>query len=600
MLSAMLRAATQKVVPPANTLVWAASGDFPTLQVGGFAFAASGSSAFICGGAASAGAATYTAGTLFNGSTWSASTSMGTGRGQGGQGGSVTSGIAASGYANTGGTAVSQTYNGTAFTSITNTPVVYQYGLGAGQSSSAFIICGGFSTGFNLTSHSWNGSAWASAGTVLVANGRRYAASGGALSDALVAGGVNNTVGNLSSAEKYNGTAWSAATALPLAWSQTSGFGTSSSAFMTCGYGAPANAVATYPVYPSSSLKFNGSAWSTGPSNRTGRSFPVSGGNNSSAICVGGYFNSGQSTSTVAGNSEKLQLSTAVASNVWAGAPNNLLRRMRAPGHGTASAGLVAGGVYTSLPTSTTATPSTTAETSDGVTWSSVTSAGYNSQYSGSAGTQTSAALIGGNQPSGGYGGYLQLFNGTAWSYGANLLVAGYSMSGFGSSTSSCGVTAGQTGLPAGALENRAWLYNGSAWAATGSMSQGVQACGSAGSTTTAILALGSNQFGTLVLLARTFNGSTWTNISNATTTRTYPAVFGDSATALFSGQDSLTTNKYNGSAWSTTASTVIVRSDGPQGRNGGNSGISGGYITNGIQNQSSGPYIYSAETYYP
>lgn len=600
MLTAMLRAAAGNSTPaPTGSPVWAATNDYPIAVCTAFAFGASGNSAFFCGGAATQGASPIASGYSYNGTSFSAGASIGTGRGAGGSGGTATSGMAASGYLSTGVTGTSQTYNGSAFTTITSVGTSHQYANGAGASASDFLIWGGVGAGFPLTSQRWNGSAWSEAGSIVIANGRRYAQGGGVANDAIVCGGANNTVGNTQTAEKYNGTAWSSITSLPTTMNYGSGVGASSSAFMTAGGNLQSTPPSGYAVNWNASQKWNGTSWSVGPSPRTTIWFPGACGSNTSGIMAGGYYAQSNVSPQVVGSAEKLVLSTAVTSGVFGGSPCCLINRQQTAGFGGNDAGVVATGL-----TTTSLTVSTTCEKSNGVTWSTTGNITTNTTYSAGAGTATAGVIMTG-LVSGTANGVTQTFNGTAWSTGGTTGGPRQRPGGFGASSSACGYVAGFNASSVATSDS--YLYNGTSWSTSGSISSTSSNNGGSGTQSAAITSCGANSAGTAQAWAWTFNGSAWSSISSSATTRLMPIVFGGSGLAVTMNGGTPTSgvavtyaaDRWSGSAWSTTGSPIQSRTSQPQGGNYGGTGISGGYTANGATGTTN-LYTNTSETYYP
>ena len=164
---------------------------------------------------------------------------------------------------------------------------------GAG-SQTAGLAFGGFNGSSNVaTTQSFNGSAWTSL-PANMNNARRTlgGAAGGTQTATLAFGGAPNpTVGNKT--ESYNGTSWTNVANLNIDLNATAGAGTQTNAVSMGGYNAASTYVGTTQVW-------NGSAWTTNPTGlSTARSnaATATGGPGSSNLVAAGYL-SGDTVTT--------------------------------------------------------------------------------------------------------------------------------------------------------------------------------------------------------------------------------------------------------------------------------------------------------------
>ena len=179
----------------------------------------------VAGSGASGGSITNTEN--FNGSTWTASGNVGTARDQGGGAGTQTAGIIAGGFNQAANTAITnvEIYNGSSWTATTSLPTRRTIYNCSGGPQTATITYGGYEGGptggpNSVLTQSFNGSTWTTLNNLNTV--RRGSAGSGDTSSAWYAGGSTPST---SATEFYNGTSWSTSTAMPTAWT-SAGTGT--------------------------------------------------------------------------------------------------------------------------------------------------------------------------------------------------------------------------------------------------------------------------------------------------------------------------------------------------------------------------------------
>jgi hypothetical protein len=215
----------------------------------------------IFGGATGPGTPTFLNTTFeYDGSSWTAGGSTPNSSINQFSAGIQTAAIGGGGLASGGSnTAEAYTYNGTSWTGITATPEVTK-GAGGAGTSTACLIYGSDTPGpINQDSYSWNGSSWSEEGAMNTSfqNG---AAGGPTENTAFKAGSLFGGPETSTNFETYNGSAWTAGSALITTAAQNRGFGSSAECLSIGGF----NKIT--PVE-----RYDGTAWHTSPSLATGR-----------------------------------------------------------------------------------------------------------------------------------------------------------------------------------------------------------------------------------------------------------------------------------------------------------------------------------------
>jgi hypothetical protein len=171
------------------------------------------------------------------------------------------------------------------------------------------------------------------------------------------------------------------------------------------------------------------------------------------------------------------------------------------------------------------------------------------------------------------------------WSTQGSSTVARRGVGGCGTKTAALAV-AGYTGA---AYVGICDIFNGSSWSLTTAYTDLTQANGVAGTTTSALSMCGDGPIFGYSVRCFSFNGTTWTGITNIPTSHTDGAAFGSSATSAgmatgVTSANTRTTHTWNGSAWTTQG--LIVGASGESARGGGTisaayyAGTSSGTIT--------------------
>jgi hypothetical protein len=328
----------------------------------------------------------------YDGSSWTAGGTMNRGCSQGSYAGLQTDGIS---FGGTPPTTATEHYNGTAWT---NYPAMAtaRYALaGASGTASAAMGSGGYAPPDKNTTEEFTSStnvitagAWAAGGALNT--GRINVSMGGTQTAGIVLGGHISPGGEPKGVETYDGSSFTAATAIgpyPGDYAAYAGPSTSGIIFG----GAP---------YSTNTAEYDGE-WSAGGALSTGRSQLMGAGSGeTSAVAIGGFTDS--TTSTTA--------TEEYGGTSWTGGGAMSTQRGRGAGFGIETAALVVGG-NTSPDTAVTAN----SEEYGGTSWTSggsiFTATGT---YIGGWGTQTDGAIVGGANPS--YVATTLGYDGTSWS----------------------------------------------------------------------------------------------------------------------------------------------------------------------------------------
>jgi hypothetical protein len=262
----------------ATVNAWSAGGTLPagTRLPGG---AGTQTAAIVFGGI-SPGNVVQTTTRYYDGTTWSTPpASMNTGRYALGSANAGTQ-TAALGF---GGdlvgpvTSATESYNGTAWTSVNSLNTARAVVGGAGTQTAALAFGGSNPPGTRLTStETWNGTSWTASGALPVA--KRGMTGFGIQTAAISAGGESPVV---ATTESFNGSTWTAVNSMNTARTALGGAGTQTAGLGFGGYTPGGNTAATE--------LWNGTSWTSNPTGLgSARYGPAGSGSQSSALSTGG------------------------------------------------------------------------------------------------------------------------------------------------------------------------------------------------------------------------------------------------------------------------------------------------------------------------
>ena len=227
--------------------------------------------------------------------SWATATDMNTMR-VSGQAGVQTDALVFGGYDGPGSYNLTEAYNGTSWTTLPATQNTARSSSGGTGTSTSALMFGGYDNGGPLAplgylarTESYNGSAWTEVSDLNTA--RQILGSAGADNTSVLAfGGLTNPGSTTANTETWNGTSWTEVNNLGTArYSQ--GDGTQTSAINIAGYTGTANTANVET--------WNGTSWTEVTNiNTTRRGTGNSGADNTSALAYGGYNGTAQVANT--------------------------------------------------------------------------------------------------------------------------------------------------------------------------------------------------------------------------------------------------------------------------------------------------------------
>jgi len=199
----------------------------------------------------------------WNGSAWTEVADLNTARALAGGAGNYTSAIAAGGDQYSG---TAESWNGSSWTNITSSPNTGHTQQGAGADNEDALFFGGSPYASNNQTDYWNGSSWTEGGNLNTA--RQVGAGSGKTYTAALAIGGENPSGILTINESYNGSSWTESADLNAARAYAGADGTQTSSLFFGG-GNPSNSPANSALTES----WNGSSWTETGDLNTARSY---------------------------------------------------------------------------------------------------------------------------------------------------------------------------------------------------------------------------------------------------------------------------------------------------------------------------------------
>ena len=437
----------------------------------------------------------------------------------------------------------------------------------------AGIIFGGFvSPASSALTEEYNGSGWAENGNLNTA--RQQFPGFGTQTAAVGAGGYVNGSGDVANVEEYDGSSWTEVTNIPGARRGQAGFGTLT-AGVICG-GVP-NSNQTF--------EYDGTNWTSGGNLGTGmdRTDVAGTGTQTAGLVAAGdtteSFTYDGSTWTDVGTTNAphdggadtgLQTAAVIISGFPAPqSPAVTTACETFDGTTFATTATVAQGVYgmgnggasgtAAFKCAGSRNPGTESSTEEfNVTVNTVTASAWSSggnmntarrAMSGGAGTATAGLVAGGYISD--FSNATEEYNGSSWSNGGNYPASKYYAMIAGTQTAGLGVGGGDP-VVAETCE-----YNGSTWTDVGNAPESRKMMGRSGTQTAALFAGGNDGPNAAVAEAFTYDGSSFTNITDLPSNRGSGHVSGGSQTASVHAAGSLgppgytdTTVEWNGSAW--------------------------------------------------
>jgi len=437
---------------------WAAGGVYPAPTSLTFTHGT------LTAGIASGGAPAVTTTNTYNGTAWTASpASMNTGRGAGGMAGTTTAAVCFAGGTgpDPGIGQATEEFNGSAWTSVTNTPATVEQ-IGSTGTQTAAIYFGG-RTPVRTNSFTYDGTSFTASAALGAA---RYTMARGTLGTqaaSICAGGFTGTA-NVTATEEFNRStdvvtagAWASGNVMTLGRYNAFSYGTQDAAVASSNDG----------TYVTTTEEYDGTNWTGGGVVNTGRGGGRAGGTQAAGIVFAGYTGSNStatetyngtayatSPATMATGRRNLASSTnspaptatafggyVTASSAvteefngtaWATSPGSMTTaRYKLGGAGTQTAALAFGGIPAPG-----GTPQSITEEYDGSTWTAGGALGTAMDQITGTGVSTAALAFGGNPAITTTQGY----DGTAWSTRPALGTGRGYMMGCGTGTSALGI----------------------------------------------------------------------------------------------------------------------------------------------------------------
>ena len=489
--------------------------------------------------------------TQFGAGTWASGGTMNTGRAYfQGFGATVPTAHAVGG--DTGSpSALTESYNGSAWTEIGDVPTGLQNQASAGTSTSAMTSSGLSPTpSVSTNTYEWNGSSWTAGGAC---NTARYDLFGtGTEVAGLIAGGNNPSGTNYDNTETYNGSTWTEVNDMNSSATRGRAAAGTSTLAIAMG-GEPPRGVLVE--------SWDGTSWTETTDIPTATHGGRGAGTTTATLFYGGALPGGNTDGTY-----------AYDGSAWAAGGNLSTAVAHMGAAGTQTSALSFGGTTGYKNTTEEWTlPSTFTQLNEGQIWYNTASAAL--KYTASAGAWASGAAMntgriqiasavmsstssmmaaGGSLP--GISAITELYNGTAWSETNDLTTPRRNAGGCSTVNTAVVIAGGQ--VPA--VTNICELWNGTSWTEVNDMNTprtGV-APGGAGSSTAGLIAGDYSGPPTNAVTANVekWDGTSWTEVNNLNLARESAANFGTQTAAITAGgygtDYSGTTEEYDGTSW--------------------------------------------------
>jgi len=425
--------------------------------------------------------------------------------------------------------ALTESWNGSAWTEVNDLNTSRSYGAGTGTSNTAALCLSGYNwtpgiAGSPLVEQ-WNGSSWTEIADVN-GRGRAGASCQGSVTATIMFGGSPDNSTVLGNTESWDGSAWTEVNNLSTARNALGGSGVSTNALAFGGLTPPVTAV-------TEEWTFSGLPPST----------PAAG--YSDAIVGQMYYNS------TSGQFKAIKNGGAPI-GTWASSDSINTARTNAGSSGQApfNSCVIFGG---SEPPHSTKT-----ESYNGSAWTELNDLNTARNDGGSSGVLTTAGFFGGTSSVGPDSALHEIWNGSSWTETTDLNTGRQALPGFGGSSTSS-VAAGGSNPGVQALTE---YWNGSSWTEVNNLNTAREAGSAAGIFTAGILSSGTT--GSVTAAAETWNGSSWTTVASLNAGRTNAKTSGNSSLAVTFGGSSPSytgaTESWDGSSWTEVADLGTAR----------------------------------------
>jgi len=546
---------------------WAAGNDVNTGKLNPVGFGASQNAALKTVGEGGSPSGVTNKTELYDGTSWTevadGSQSVQAGAGFGTTAAGINVGGSPASPAN-----ITQIWDGTSWAD-TNDCITAIAGAGGGLGTST----AGMKFGGNPTeagSETWNGTSWTEGNNI---NQGTYGLMGaGTTTAGILAGGAQPPNTNYDLASTYDGTSWTAITAMGTGRSHyaasTSGTQT---AYLAAGGGPDT------PAYTANTEYWDGSAWTEVADLATAVANGCSAGTVTSALSATGRgpgnipFGIGteewtaSSTATIAQEGQVWYNTTSnvlkgfgkIGTGAWASGGTMPVNLTSGAYSGTQTAGVYAGGNPGDV---------NTTYLYDGSVWTTSPATlndGRHYLASTGIGTQTAAQIMGGESPA--VVGVTEQFDGSTWTEVADLNYNRIAVAGAGTQAAGLAMTGGHNVSANSTTYVESW--DGTSWTNTTAAPHSKKYTMGGGTQTSAFTA-GGNQYPPNVPMlstSETWNGTAWTEEAAINTARNDGSRGAASGTAalIFSGNDTPTrgaAESWDGTTWTTEASLATAR----------------------------------------
>ena len=443
----------------------------------------------------------------------------------------------------------------------------FKFFSATGGTTTAGIISGGNTPPANATTETWNGSSWTE--TTDLNTAKTNLGGGTGTSTALMAvGGTPATI------EVYDGSSWTEIAEMNTSRSNTSKGGTVTAAIVTNGYAGP--------NYPAQTELYDGTSWTEvgdtpvgigyasniSSGSPTGQTDGVVAGGQAgtvfsattlewSAPAVFSKITEGQLFFNSTTNTFKETLKVA-PSGSWASGGD--LNTARGFGNGTGASntvGLAFGGANPGVPADYALT-----EQYNGTSWTEVgdLNAVRREFNIGTCGPYTDCMLAGGSPSPANT--FTETWNGSSWTEVADLNTGRYGMGIAGENSTASIVAAGETGGYRAQVEQ----WNGSAWTEVADVSPAGGTGAGIGTSTSALLVGRQGPPNDALDVVESWNGSSWTEIAEFNTNRRNAGAAGTSNTSgmIYGGAPptprKAQTEIWDGTSWTEVSDLATIR----------------------------------------
>ena len=501
--------------------------------------------------------------------TWSAGGNLNTDRWGNAGAGIQTSGLSINGQ-NPNSTDLVEEYNGSSWTEIAETNNSRTFGVGVGANAEAVLHFTGWGPPTTVTNELWNGSAWTE--TTDLNTARQKACGAGTSTAAICIAGTADSPpdsNRLTVVEVWDGSSWTEVAEVNTGGGDAASAGTSTDSIKAGTSNGPGTTVETW----------DGSSFTETTELNTGRYY------------LRGSGPSGQTDTLVFGGTPPYTGKT----EKWNGSTWTEVNDMSTARGAFASTNTTAASAWAAGGTTDGGTPGDTAATEEfsfpsspvltegdlflsggtilkgfGIptgTWATGGSLPVAQSYGGQTGTQTAGFIFGGSHttpPSPQFHTESYDYNGTAWTDASADVNTGRESAACGGTSTSALFFAGTSKV------DLTESYNGSSWTEVSELNTGRDNAFGFGQSNTASVCAGGRASPSpdAVNLTEVWNGSSWTEVSEMNATKKYGGATGTTtAGAIAGGGDSgegvpITdqTELWNGTSWSEVAELNVGR----------------------------------------